>query len=93
MIRLRTLPLVVIPAVVLTAITLPVGSAVATPVAASVALPSVTPALDQLSKVVASVDPATTVNFSVLVKGPHDAELPALAQSVSNPASPDFRHS
>ncbi len=58
----------------------------------ALSLPSVMPGLARLGKVVASVTSITPIDFSVLVKGPHDAELPALASAVSDPTSSLFRH-
>jgi subtilase family serine protease len=45
-----------------------------------------------VGKIVAAVSPTAPITFSILVNGKDDAALPALAKSVSDPASPDFRH-
>jgi subtilase family serine protease len=94
----RKVALLVFPSLVLA--TMVAGPAGASPGGAPLSLPSVTvpslpsvmPGLARLGKVVASVTSATPIDFSVLVKGPHDAELPALASAVSDPTSTLFRH-
>jgi subtilase family serine protease len=93
---LRKAALLVAPTVVLGAMTVaPVGASVPPPSSLKsvlTSLPSVVPGLAQVGKVVAAVTSDTPIDFSVMVKGPHDAELEQLAQEVSDPTSPDFRH-
>ncbi len=76
------------------AVALPAAASPARPAANSgtLSLPSITPRNVGSLVQVGTVDPSTAIAFSVLVRGPHDAQLPALAHAVSNPASPDFRH-
>ncbi len=50
------------------------------------------PGVAKVGQIVSSVLPATPINFSLMVKGPHDAQLAQLAQQVSDPSSPEFRH-
>jgi subtilase family serine protease len=55
-------------------------------------LPSVTPrAVGSLVRV-GNVASSTPIRFSVLVRAASDAALPGLANAVSDPASPTFRH-
>src|SRR5580693_5964306 len=97
MLRIRRAALLIAPVVILgISAAAPVGASANTaaisPKQVLASLPSVIPGLAKHGKFVSSVSPATPIDFSILVKGPHDAELTQLAQQVSDPTSPDFRH-
>jgi subtilase family serine protease len=93
---LRKAALLIAPTVVVGVMTVsPVGASAPAPTTLKsvlTSLPSVVPGLAKVGRVVAAVTSGTPIDFSIMVKGPHDAELEQLAQEVSDPSSPDFRH-
>ncbi|HEX7354723.1 MAG TPA: S53 family peptidase [Mycobacteriales bacterium] len=95
---MRLSRLAVVPAagvLVLAGVAAPSLAHAATPgpsVPRSLTLPSVTSAFARTATVLGVTDPAQRVDFGVSVAGRDDAGLAALAQSVSDPTSPDFRH-
>jgi subtilase family serine protease len=73
-------------------ITIPAVASAAHHSASRSRLPSVLPGSMSSLERVGGVASSTPVEFSALVRGRHAAELPAFAQAVSDPSSPQFRH-